>query len=49
VRLRVRLDEVRDVPGGLQCLLTNTFERDGGNKPVCVAQQLVRVYGNQEA
>ena len=25
--------------------ITQTFERDGGDKPVCVAEQLARVYG----
>ncbi|MTD15983.1 MaoC family dehydratase [Nakamurella sp. YIM 132087] len=45
VRLTVELTEVTDVPGdGVQILLTNTFHREGGDKPVCVAQSLIRYY-----
>jgi hypothetical protein len=36
---------VDEIPGGAQITITQTFEREGGDKPVCVAQQLVRVYG----
>ena len=45
VRMRATLSDVQDVPGGLQYTLTQTFEREGGDKPVCVAEQVVRVYG----
>jgi acyl dehydratase len=37
--------EVGDVPGGLQIKLLVTIEAQGSEKPVCVAEQLVRVYG----
>ena len=44
VRMRGTLDSVDDVPGGIQMKVTQTFEREGGEKPVCVAEQLVRLY-----
>ena len=44
VRMRATLDSVDDVPGGIQMKVTQTFEREGGDKPVCVAEQLVRLY-----
>ena len=44
VRMRATLAAVEDVPGGVQIALTQTFERDGGDKPVCVAQSLARLY-----
>jgi acyl dehydratase len=44
VRLRVRLDEVNDIPGGATLALTLTFEREGADKPVCVASALYRVF-----
>ena len=44
VRMRATLESVDDVPGGVQIKVTQTFEREGGEKPVCVAEQLVRLY-----
>ena len=44
VRMRARLAGVDDVPGGAQVTTELTFEREGGDKPVCVAESLVRVY-----
>jgi acyl dehydratase len=44
VRMRATLAEVTDVPGGAQFRVTQTFEREGGEKPVCVAESLARVY-----
>jgi acyl dehydratase len=44
VRMRAALTSVDDVPGGVQMKVTQTFEIDGGEKPVCVAEQLVRLY-----
>jgi acyl dehydratase len=44
VRADVTLATVDEVPGGLQATLAVTFEREGGAKPVCVAEWLVR-YG----
>ena len=40
-----RPDQVEEIPGGAQMTITQTFESDGGDKPVCVAEQLARVYG----
>jgi acyl dehydratase len=45
VRMRSQISAVDDVPGGIQMKNTLTFEREGGDKPVCVAETLVRVYG----
>ena len=44
VRMRATLASVEDVPGGVQITVTQTFERDGGDKPVCVAESLARLY-----
>jgi acyl dehydratase len=44
VRMKARLAKLEDVPGGAQMTLELTFERDGGEKPVCVAETLARVY-----
>jgi acyl dehydratase len=44
VRMRATLTSVDDVPGGVQMKVTQTFEREGGEKPVCVAEQLVRAF-----
>ena len=44
VRMKARLANLEDVPGGAQMTLELTFERDGGDKPVCVAESLARVY-----
>ena len=35
---------VDDIPGGAQITMKLTFEREGGDKPVCVAESLSRVY-----
>ena len=45
VRMRATLSKVDDVPGGLQITITQAFEIEGGEKPVCVAESLSRVYG----
>jgi acyl dehydratase len=45
VRMRAMLTAVDEVPGGVQFTVTQTFEREGGDKPVCVAEALVRAYG----
>ena len=44
VRMRATLTAADDIPGGLQMTITQTFEREGGDKPVCVAETVVRVY-----
>jgi acyl dehydratase len=44
VRASAKVAKLEDVPGGAQMTLELTFEREGGDKPVCVAETLVRVY-----
>jgi acyl dehydratase len=44
VRMRAKLASVEDIPGGAQLMTELTFESEGGEKPVCVAETLVRVY-----
>jgi acyl dehydratase len=44
VRMRATLTSVEDVPGGVHMVVTQTFEREGLEKPVCVAESLVRLY-----
>ena len=44
VRMRATLASVDDVPGGVHMVVTQTFEREGAEKPVCVAESLVRLY-----
>jgi acyl dehydratase len=45
VRMRATLTAAEDIPGGLQMTVTQTFERDGADKPVCVAESVSRIYG----
>jgi hypothetical protein len=42
--MSAKLANLEDIPGGAQITLELTFEREGGDKPVCVAESLVRVY-----
>jgi acyl dehydratase len=44
VRMRATIASVEDIAGGIQMATALTFEREGGDKPVCVAETLVRVY-----
>jgi acyl dehydratase len=44
VRASVELTELTDVAGGVQVTLRATIEREGGEKPVCVADLLSRFY-----
>jgi acyl dehydratase len=44
VRASGRITEVEDVAGGVQVTQVMTFEREGGEKPVCVAETLARFY-----
>ena len=44
LRCTVKLVEVTDIPGGAQVKLEHTFEREGGDKPVCVSEALARFY-----
>ena len=43
VRMRAKLAEVEEIPGGAQITTELTFEREGGDKSVCVAESLARV------
>lgn len=45
-RLRAsgRISDVSEVPGGAQLVVGITVEREGGDKPVCVAETVVRFY-----
>jgi len=44
VRMRAVLIGLEEIPGGAQITTELTFEREGGEKPVCVAESLSRVY-----
>jgi acyl dehydratase len=44
VRLTARLASLEEAPGGAQMTLELTFEREGGDDPVCVAESLARLY-----
>jgi acyl dehydratase len=44
VRMRAKLVGVEEIAGGAQIITELTFEREGGDKPVCVAESLARVY-----
>ncbi len=44
VRMRATLTNVEDVSGGIQITVTQTFEVEGGEKPVCVAESLARLF-----
>ena len=44
VRARVTLKDVEEVAGGLQNTFAVTIEREGGDKPVCIAEWVTRAY-----
>ena len=44
LRLRVRLADVEQIPGGAEIKTELTFEREAGEEPVCVAVAVARVY-----
>jgi acyl dehydratase len=44
LRASATLKEVTEFPGGLQYVLSVTVEREGGDKPVCVAEPVYRTY-----
>ena len=45
VRLTVSLANVEETKGGLQITLSGVMEREGGDKPVCIAELVVRFLG----
>ncbi|MEU7179317.1 MaoC family dehydratase [Streptomyces celluloflavus] len=44
LRASARIAEVTEVPDGVQVATTVTVEREGGGKPVCVAETVSRFY-----
>ena len=42
IRARATVVSVDDVPGGEQAVVLTTVEREGGEKPVCVAEIVLR-------
>jgi acyl dehydratase len=44
VRMTATAQSVEEIAGGVQLTLAMTFEREGGDKPVCVAESLSRMY-----
>jgi len=45
IRLTATLVDVEEVKGGLQLTVGGVVEREGGGKPVCVLEALMRFYG----
>jgi acyl dehydratase len=43
IRGRLRIEDVSEVTGGSQLRILATVEREGGDKPVCVAELIVRI------
>jgi acyl dehydratase len=44
VRLQAKLLGVEEIPGGAELTTELTFEHEGGERPVCVAVTVARVY-----
>jgi acyl dehydratase len=44
LRARIKLLAVEDIPGGAQLTWQITIEREGADKPVCVAESITRRY-----
>ena len=44
IRGRFRIEGVEEIPGGVQVRVTATIEREGEEKPACVAEALFRFY-----
>ncbi|MFC7219347.1 MaoC family dehydratase [Streptomyces polyrhachis] len=44
LRATARISEAAEVPGGVQLAVAFTVEREGGEKPVCVAESVSRFY-----
>jgi acyl dehydratase len=44
LRASARISEVSEVEGGVQLVTAVTIEREGGDKPVCVAETVIRYY-----
>jgi acyl dehydratase len=46
LRLTATLTDVEEIKGGLQVTVAAVIERQGGDKPVCVAEPVFRLYGH---
>ena len=44
IRLRATLTDVEEVKGGLQLTVSAVIEREGHDKPACVAEPVFRIY-----
>ena len=44
IRLTATLVDVEEVMGGLQLTIGGVIEREGGDKPVCVLESIIRLY-----
>jgi acyl dehydratase len=44
VRVTFEVKEIEEISGGRQSTIVATVEREGGEKPVCVAETVVRSY-----
>jgi len=45
IRLIATLEDVTEIAGGLQLTVSSLIEREGGDKPVCIAEAVYRTYG----
>ena len=45
VRLTATLKNIEDIAGGKQLTFSCVIEREGGDKPVCIAEPVFRYYG----
>jgi acyl dehydratase len=45
LRLTATLAKVEEIPGGKQLTFACVIEREGGDKPVCIAEPVYRYYG----
>jgi acyl dehydratase len=46
VRLTATLADVEEITGGYQLTVAAVIEREGGGKPVCIAEPVFRFYGS---
>jgi acyl dehydratase len=44
IRARIMLQSLKDVPDGMEAVFNATVEVEGGGKPCCVAEWVVRYY-----
>lgn len=44
IRARVALNSVKEIPGGCEAVFSFTVECEGGSKPCCAAEWVVRFY-----